>query len=355
MASSEPKTPFRIGISIGDLNGIGPEIILKTLSDPRIYRHATPIIYGSGKAVAFYKGVLDMEGFNYNVLNNWDQISLKTASVVNCWSDDVNIVPGEYNDEMGKYSLLAIDKAIADLQEGHIHAMVTAPVNKRNIQKFEKSFKGQTEHLAMRIGLGKPLMVLASGQVACAMVTTHIPLKDVAVSITEAAVAEKITGLNECLRQDFLIQKPRIAVLGLNPHAGDGGLLGDEDQAIIAPAIQKAKDKNILAFGPYSADGFYGSGSYRKFDGVLAMYHDQGLVGFKAISFGEGVNFTAGLPVVRTSPDHGTAYDLAGKGAASEGSFRNAFFMALDIAANRSQFREMHQNPLKRTIRAAER
>lgn len=349
------QSAFTIGITVGDLNGIGIEVILKTLDDNRILNHCIPVIYGSSKAVSYYRKMFDLERINYHIIDNIEHHRDNTINIINCWQEEVNITPGEYDETMGKYALMALDQASADLRDGKINALVTGPVNKHNIQKQAPDFRGQTEYLEQKIMMGKSMMILASDRLIMGLVTTHIPIRNVADAITSELVGSRIKQLNDALRKDFLIQKPRIAILGLNPHAGDGGLLGNEDEEIIQPAIEKARENNILAFGPYAADGFFGSGNYEKFDGILAMYHDQGLVAFKALSFGSGVNYTAGLPVVRTSPDHGTAYEIAGKGIANEESFRAALFMALDIAANRTDHAEMHRNPLKRGQLAEER
>lgn len=346
---------FPIGITIGDLNGVGIEVILKTLDDNRVLNHCVPIIYGSSKALSYYRKMFDLERINYHIIDNAEHIKEGTINVINCWQEEVNITPGEYSEEMGKYALMALNQASDDLRDGKIEALVTGPVNKHNIQTHAPGFRGQTEYLEQKIMMGKSMMLLASDQMCMGLVTTHLPLREVADAITQDLVTTRIKQLNESLRKDFLLQKPRIAVLGLNPHAGDSGLLGSEDEEIIMPAIKESRDNNILVYGPYSADGFFGSGNYQKFDGILAMYHDQGLVAFKALSFGHGVNFTAGLPVVRTSPDHGTAYEIAGKGEAHEDSFRAALFMALDIAGNRKGYKDMYRNPLNRKELAEER
>lgn len=350
------KPSFTIGITIGDMNGIGPEVLLKTLQDQRIFQHARIVIYGSPKPLAYYKNLLNIEDLSFHVTDSTGQLSHKTVSVMKCWEEEVNIAPGTSTAEMGKYALIALERATDDLKAGHIDAIVTAPVNKYNIQQHEPNFRGQTEYITARLEATDSAMLLASEEMVVGLVTTHVPLRDVAALVTPKRVAQKIRLLNQSLRKDFLVQRPRIAVFGLNPHAGDNGLLGHEDLEIIAPAIEECQQQDkILVFGPYAADGFFGAGHHRQFDGILAMYHDQGLVGFKALSFGSGVNFTAGLQVVRTSPDHGTAYDLAGKNMASPDSFRSALFLAIDILGNRSDYTEMHRNPLKRKVLSRDR
>ncbi len=296
-----------------------------------------------------------MEDFSFHIAKDTSQLSRKHPSVMNCWQEEVNITPGDSSSEMGKYALIALEKATDDLKAGHLDAIVTAPVNKFNIQQHEPNFRGQTEYITARLEETDSMMILASDAAVVGLVTTHVPLRDVTALVTPQKVESKIRLMDKMLRKDMLIQKPRIAVFGLNPHAGDNGLLGHEDQEIIQPAIETCHKDGILVYGPYPADGFFGAGHQRRFDGILAMYHDQGLVGFKALSFGAGVNYTAGLSRVRTSPDHGTAYDLAGKNEASPDSFRSALFMAIDILGNRSDYQEMHRNPLRRQSFSSER
>lgn len=349
------RPTFTIGITIGDMNGIGPEVILKTLEDNRIMHYCQPVIYGSSKTLSYYKKMLGMEDFSFHIAKDISQLSRKHPSVINCWQEEVNITPGDSSSEMGKYALIALEKATDDLKAGHLDAIVTAPVNKFNIQQHEPNFRGQTEYITARLEETDSMMILASEAAVVGLVTTHVPLRDVTALVTPQKVESKIRLMDKMLRKDMLIQKPRIAVFGLNPHAGDNGLLGHEDQEIIQPAIETCHKDGILVYGPYPADGFFGAGHQRRFDGMLAMYHDQGLVGFKALSFGAGVNYTAGLSKVRTSPDHGTAYDLAGKNEASPDSFRSALFMAIDILGNRTDYQEMHRNPLRRQSFTSER
>lgn len=346
---------FTIGITLGDMNGIGPEIILKVLSDKRIMDHCMPVVYGSAKALSYYKKLLGLDDFSFHIAKDTTQLSRKHPSVINCWQEEVNITPGDANAEMGKYALIALEKAVDDLKAGHLDAIVTAPVNKFNIQQHDPNFRGQTEYITARLEETDSMMVLASPELVVGLVTTHVPLRDVPALVTPEKVAAKIRLMHQMLRKDMLISKPRIAVFGLNPHAGDSGLLGHEDKDIIQPAIDECHKEGILAFGPYAADGFFGAGHQRKFDGIVAMYHDQGLVGFKALSFGTGINYTAGLSVVRTSPDHGTAYDKAGKNIANPDSMRSALFMAIDILGNRSAFTAMHRNPLRKQTFTADR
>jgi 4-hydroxythreonine-4-phosphate dehydrogenase len=330
---------LKIGISIGDVNGIGLEIILKTLADSHIYDYCTPIVYGHTKVASFYRRTTHIEELNFTVINHPSEAvnrkDHKKPSMINCWEEDVKIEPGIVNAVVGKYSFLSLEKATNDLLSGEIDALVTAPINKDTIQGEEFNFPGHTEYLQSRGGAEESLMFLVSDTIRVGVVTGHIPLAKVAESITGEKILAKLKLMNSSLRNDFWIQKPRIAVLGLNPHAGDNGLIGDEEQNVIIPAIAEARNNNILAFG-----------SYLQFDAVLAMYHDQGLIPFKQIAFESGVNFTAGLNFVRTSPDHGTAYDIAGKNQASEVSFREAIFMAMHIVKRRRETLELEENPL---------
>ncbi len=325
----------KIGISIGDLNGIGPEIILKTLSDSRVNSMITPVIYGQSRVLSFYKKNLGIEEFNYSQVKQKGQFSVKQINVVNCWEDVIELKPGEASKESGKASLIAIEKAVEELKEGLIDALVTAPIDKSSIHSEAFPFKGHTEYLNKAFGINESLMILAGEKMRVGLVTEHVPIREVAQHITKEKIEAKLKIFDQSLKNDFGINKPRIAVLGLNPHAGDQGLIGDEEEKIIKPIIIDLKNKGKLVFGPFSADGFFASGQYSKYDGILAMYHDQGLVGFKSHNFENGVNFTAGLPAVRTSPDHGTAYNIAGKNLASENSLRQAIFMASDIVKNR--------------------
>jgi 4-hydroxythreonine-4-phosphate dehydrogenase len=337
---------LKIGISIGDVNGIGLEVIIKTLIDNRIYDYCTPIVYGHTKVASFHRRAINAGDLNFHVINHASQAQHKKPNMINCWEEDVKIDLGEVNEIGGKYALLSLQRATDDLISGDIDALVTAPINKDNIQSDEFKFPGHTEYLQERAGAAESLMFLVSDTLRVGVVTGHIPLNKVAESVTLEKIVAKLKLMDASLQQDFWIRKPKIAVLGLNPHAGDNGLIGTEEQNIIAPAIEEARANDILAFGPYSADGFFANGTYMQFDAVLAMYHDQGLIPFKQISFESGVNFTAGLNFVRTSPDHGTAYDIAGKNQASEISFREALFAATHIVRHRRETAELMENPL---------
>lgn len=339
---------IRIGITQGDINGVGYEVILKTFEDPMMLELCTPIIYGSPKVAAYHRKSLDLST-NFSIVNSASEAMPDKLSVVNCTDDEVKVEFSKADPEAGKAALSALEKAIEEYREGLIDAIVTAPINKHTIQSEEFPFPGHTEYIEERLGDGeKALMILMKGDFRVALVTGHIPIAQVASTITKELIEEKLEIFNRSLKQDFGIGAPRIAVLALNPHAGDGGLLGMEEQEIIIPAIQEMAAKGVLCFGPYPADGFMGSGNLSHFDGVLAMYHDQGLAPFKALAMDEGVNYTAGLPVVRTSPAHGTAYDIAGKGVASEDSFRQAVYVAIDVFRNRLHEKNMRANPLRK-------
>jgi 4-hydroxythreonine-4-phosphate dehydrogenase len=336
----------KIGISIGDVNGIGLEIIIKTLIDHRVYDYCTPVVYGHTKVASFYRRTIEANEFNFNVIAHPSQAQHKRANMINCWEEDVRIEPGVINKEAGKFALMSLQRATNDLIEGHIDALVTAPINKDTIQSEEFHFPGHTEYLQERAGAPDSLMFLVSDTLRVGVVTGHIPVADVARSITVEKILSKLRMMNASLRNDFWIRKPKIAVLGLNPHAGDNGVIGNEELTTIIPAIEEARANDILAMGPYSADGFFASGTYLQFDAVLAMYHDQGLIPFKQVAFESGVNFTAGLNIIRTSPDHGTAYDIAGKNKASEVSFREALFTAIHVVKHRRETAELNENPL---------
>ena len=337
---------LKIGISIGDVNGIGLEIIIKTLADSKIFDYCTPIVYGHTKVASFYRRATEVNELNFNVITEASQALPKRANMINCWNEDVKIEPGVFNKEVGKYAFLSLERATNDLLAGHIDALVTAPINKDTIQSEEFHFPGHTEYLQFRGDAGDSLMFLVSDTLRVGVVTGHIPIAKVAESITTEKILSKLRLMDASLRTDFWIRKPRIAVLGLNPHASDNGLIGNEEADIITPAIEEARANDILAMGPYAADGFFANGTYLQFDAVLAMYHDQGLIPFKQIAFESGVNFTAGLNFVRTSPDHGTAYDIAGKNLASEVSFREAIFTAIHIVKRRRETLELEENPL---------
>lgn len=323
-----------IGITLGDFNGVGPEVILKTVADNRITKICTPVIYGSNKLLLKYKKLIGIEEINFTVGKAIDAISHKKINVINCWDDDFDIQPGSVTPEAGRCAYLSLSQATQDLVDKKIDALVTAPINKKNIQSSDFNFAGHTEYFASKANGKDNLMLLVSDTLRVGVVTGHIPLSQVTQQITKEKVLSKINILHHSLINDFQIQKPKIALLGINPHAGEDGLLGNEEQIILAPLIEELKNKGMLIYGPFPADGFFGNGTFKKFDGILAMYHDQGLAPFKTLAFEQGVNYTAGMPFVRTSPDHGTAYDLAGKGIASENSFREAMYMAIDIVKN---------------------
>lgn len=327
-----------IAITIGDVNSIAPEVIIKALEDDRILKLMTPVVYGSGKILSYYRKALNIRDFNYFQIKKLEELSDKKLNVLNLWEETVSITMGQSSEEAGKYAFLSIKSAVEDAIAGKVDAVVTAPINKNNIQSDDFRFAGHTEYLTQMAGVKDSLMLLVDGDLRVGVVTGHIPIQQVSEKVTRETIESKLDILEKSLKQDFGIKKPRIAVLGLNPHAGDGGVIGNEEEEIIKPLIEKRKEKGKLIFGPFPADGFFGSHQYKKFDAVLAMYHDQGLIPFKSLAFSNGVNYTAGLPFVRTSPDHGTAYDLAGKGVADEASMRQALFLAIDIIKNRKEY-----------------
>lgn len=342
------ENKIRVGITQGDVNGIGYEVILKTFEDPTMLELCTPIIYGSPKVAAYHRKALNLST-NFSIINTASDASYNKLSVLNCGNDDVKVELSKPDVEAGKAALDALEKALKDYKDGLIDVLVTAPINKHTIQSESFSFPGHTEYIEERVGDGnKSLMILMKGDLRMALVTGHIPLANVATTITKERIKEKLTIFNKALKQDFAISAPRIAVLSLNPHAGDNGLIGTEEKDIIEPVIQEMASKGVICYGPYPADGFMGSSNFANFDGILAMYHDQGLAPFKALAMDEGVNYTAGLPIIRTSPAHGTAYDIAGKGVASEDSFRQAIYTAIDIYRNRLRFKEASANPLRK-------
>ncbi len=338
---------IKVGITHGDINGISYEVIIKTLMDPRILELCTPVVYGSPKVAAYHRKVLNINNFSFNHIRSASEANPRRANIINCVSDDVRVDLGKPSREAGQAALAALQRAIADLQDNLIDVLVTAPMNKATIHSEEFPFPGHTEYIEQSFGeTGDSLMMMVGERLRVALVTTHLPIAEVPEQITAGKVYAKARTLEESLMRDFGIRKPRIAVLGLNPHAGESGLLGREEEEQIIPAIRRLREENRLVFGPYPADGFFGAGDFARFDAVLAMYHDQGLTPFKSICFERGVNFTAGLPVVRTSPDHGTAYELAGKGKASPDSFRQALYLALDIYRNRQMHDELTANAL---------
>ncbi|MFN9112549.1 MAG: 4-hydroxythreonine-4-phosphate dehydrogenase PdxA [Bacteroidota bacterium] len=339
--------PIRVGITIGDINGIGPEVIMKALGDNRILLDCTPIIYGSTKVFAHYKKILNDQEFTYQSCKSVEEAVHRKINVVNCWNDEVNFDSGQATEIGGKCAFLALERATQELASGKIDVLVTAPISKDAMGKSGFQFPGHTEYLADLAGEHEALMVMVSSSLRVALVTTHIALKDVSTSLTRDGILKKINMFDASLKKDFGIIRPKIAVLGLNQHAGENGKMGTEEQELIMPAINAARNQDVLAFGPYPADGFFGSSSRYQYDGVLAMYHDQGLSAFKALAFEEGVNYTAGLPIVRTSPDHGTAYDIVGQDKASALSMRSAIFLAMDIFRTRKRIRQITANPLQ--------
>lgn len=339
---------LRVAITHGDTNGIGYEVIFKTFADQAMLELCTPIIYGSPKVAAYHRNALGIQA-NFTIINSAEEAHQGKLNLIPTFEEEVKVELGTPSKEAGTAALAALERAMEDYKKGLFDVLVTAPINKNNIQGEQFSFCGHTEYIENRIGDGShALMILANSMMKVALVTTHLPIKDVAAAITEQAIVEKATIFSNSLKRDFRISNPRIAVLSLNPHAGDDGLIGKEEQEIITPAVKKLSENGVLAFGPFASDGFFGRGTYGSFDGVLAMYHDQGLAAFKALDTGDGVNFTAGLPIVRTSPDHGTAYEIAGKGVADEASLRKAVYMAMDIFRNRADHDEPTANPLKK-------
>jgi 4-hydroxythreonine-4-phosphate dehydrogenase len=338
---------IRVGITQGDINGVGYEVILKTLSDARVYENQAVIIYGSAKVAAYHKKALELNSVNLTIVNTAREAAFGRVSIVNCTDDEVKVELSHSTAIAGRASFQSLERATQELKEGLIDVLVTAPINKSNIQSDNFHFPGHTEYFESVFGDGKSaLMLMISPIMRVAVATGHIPLSEVSAAIDIESLLVKLKILNKSLKRDFNIVKPRIAVLGLNPHAGDDGLIGKEDKEIIAAAVARAQEQRICCFGPIPADGFFGSGDFKKYDGILAMYHDQGLIPFKALSMESGVNYTAGLPIVRTSPAHGTAYSIAGQNIASEESFREAYYMACDIYMNRLGYAEINKNPL---------
>lgn len=339
--------PVKVGLSIGDINGIGPEVLMKALGDSRILQDCTPIIYGSTKVFAQYKKILNDNEFSYQSCKTAEEAQAKKINIVNAWQDEIELEIGLATEQGGACAFQALELATQDLAAGKIDVLVTAPISKEAMGKTGFKFPGHTEYLADLSGTDDALMVMVSGNLRVALVTTHIALKEVSTALTKEKILKKIKAFEASLKKDFGLIRPKIAVFGLNPHAGENGKMGTEEQEIIAPAINAARNEDILAFGPYPADGFFGSTSRTNYDGILAMYHDQGLTAFKALAFDDGVNFTAGLPIVRTSPDHGTAFDIAGQNKASENSLRQAIYTSIDVYRSRKFVREIGLNPLK--------
>lgn len=339
MSDSTKKKKPLIGITIGDINGIGPEVIIKSLSDSRILKQFTPIIYGSSKVISFYKKSLENENFSFQQIKSPEKAFHKKINVINVWEDVLEITPGKANDIGGKSARLSLVRATEDLKSGKIDAITTAPLSKELVQSDEENFNfpGHTEYLTKADGSSESLMFLVHDQLRVGVVTGHIPLKEVSESLTEDKLKSKLKIMVKSLQKDFGIKKPKIAVLGLNPHAGENGLLGDEEEKIITPIIEELRNGHDLIFGPFPADGFFGTSAQSSYDGIMAMYHDQGLTPFKTLAFDSGVNYTAGLNIVRTSPDHGTAFAIADKNEADPTSFRNALYLANDIIRQRKE------------------
>ncbi|HVM88868.1 MAG TPA: 4-hydroxythreonine-4-phosphate dehydrogenase PdxA [Puia sp.] len=348
--SMQQQRPL-IGITTGDLNGIGIELIIKTFSDHRVLELCTPVIFASNKVINFYRKSIPETNFNYQSTKDFNRISHKQVNIFNCWEDEVAITPGQLTEAAGLYAVKSLTAATEALRDKKIQGLVTAPIHKKNTQSVSFNFTGHTPYLKHVFGVSDVLMLMAAEDLRVGLVTEHVPVSEIAKNITRDTIVSKLNILKDSLIKDFGIGKPKIAVLGLNPHAGDEGLIGKEEEEIIKPAIKEAKH-NMLVFGPYSADAFFARGQQGKFDAVLAMYHDQGLIPFKSLSVGEGVNYTAGLPAVRTSPDHGTAFDIAGKNKADASSFIASIYTCIDIINNRSEYEENRKNPMKKVAPA---
>ncbi len=344
--SNELPKPV-IGFTCGDLNGIGIELILKTLTDHRLLDVCTPVIFASNKSLNFYRKGLPDANFNYSNTKEINRLNPKQVNVFNCWEEEVAITPGQLTDIGGKYALISLQHATQALKEGHIQGLVTAPIHKKNIQSADFNYSGHTPYFKAYFNVPDVVMLMVAENMRVGVVTEHVPVTEVGKYITKENILGKLKIINSSLQKDFGIDKPKIAVLGLNPHAGDEGLIGNEEETIIKPAIKEAKH-NMMVFGPYSADAFFARGQFERFDAVLAMYHDQGLIPFKSLAIGEGINYTAGLPVIRTSPDHGTAFDIAGKGKADHASFLSATFECIEIIRKRLGYAEMRLNPLRK-------
>lgn len=334
-----------VGISLGDLNGIGVEVILKTFEDNRMLDFCTPVIFGSSKIISFHKKALN-NSIQINEITSIDEINHAKLNLLNIWNEDVEVEIGKASKVSGEYAAKSLEHSVEQLKKNKIDVLLTAPINKETIQSEKFCFPGHTEFLEEKLD-GKSLMILMTNELKIGLITGHIPIAKVAETISPELIKEKVEIMHQSLRQDFGINKPKIAVLGLNPHCGDKGVIGKEEDLIIKPTIDQIKENGKLVYGPYSADGFFGSKTYEKFDGILAMYHDQGLAPFKALSFGNGVNYTAGLSEIRTSPDHGTGFDIAGKNIADPSSFKAALFTAIDVFKSRKEYKELTKNPLK--------
>jgi 4-hydroxythreonine-4-phosphate dehydrogenase len=337
-----------IGITVGDLNGIGPEVIIKAVADNRILDMCIPVIFGSTKLINFYKKSITDGNFSFNSTKDWNKIHPKQVNVFNCWEDEVNFTPGQLTEAGGKYAVQALQSAVDALKLGNIHGLVTAPIHKKNVQAANFPYSGHTPFLRHEFGTNNVVMLMVAENLRVAVLSEHVPIAEAAKHVTKENIVSALQTLNKSLQRDFGIDKPKIAVLGLNPHAGDEGLIGEEEIKVIKPAIQAAKDQGILALGPYSADAFFARHHFNQFDAVLAMYHDQGLIPFKSLATGNGTNFSAGLPIVRTSPDHGTAFDIAGQGKADAHSMLSAIYSCVDIIRQQEEHDYYRRDPLKK-------
>ena len=345
---------LKIGISIGDLNGIGPEVVLKSLKDESLFKYIIPVIYASTKVISYHRNILKGDIPSYQSVSGVDRLKSDVINVINCWRENVNIQLGTGTEESGKYAWMALDQAANDLVEGKIDALVTAPISKEALKMAGFPFDGHTEFLADKCKGNQSLMLMVSDQMKMALATTHTAIRNVPDMITKELIEDKIHQLEDSLKKDFGIEKPVIAVFGLNPHAGEKGILGTEEEEVIRPSIISLKKNGMIVMGPYPSDGFFRAAQYKKFDGILAMYHDQGLIPFKALSFNNGVNYTANLPVVRTSPDHGTGFEIAGKNQANPDSFRHAIYTAIDIVRNRKIFDELSKEVVEKKPKPSE-
>jgi 4-hydroxythreonine-4-phosphate dehydrogenase len=348
LSNNLPENKPVIGFTCGDLNGIGAELILKSLSDNRFLDFCTPVVFASNKVINFYRKSIADVNFSFASVKEFNKVNPRQVNIFNCWEEEVAINPGILTDIGGQYAIKSLLAATRALKDGKIDAMVTAPLHKKNVQSLDFAYTGHTPFLKNFFGVHDVLMLLIAENFRVGLVTEHIPVTDIASNITKDRIVSKLSILHASLKKDFDIERPKIAVLALNPHAGDDGIIGTEEEEIIRPAIKEAKQHNMLVMGPFSADAFFARGQYNKFDAVLAMYHDQGLIPFKSLALGEGVNFTAGLPGIRTSPDHGTAFDIAGKDRADPSSFRAAIFCCIDILKNRRIYEENRKNPINK-------
>ncbi len=335
-----------VGITHGDINGISYEVIIKTFRDSRIFDFCTPVIYGSPKVAAYHRKALNIDNFSFTTVQSADELSIKKANIINCLDDNIRVELGKSTSMAGESAIISLENAVNDLADGKIDVLVTSPLSHRNTKNDTLNFKGHTQYLMEKFNTQDTLILMTSELMRVGVVSGHVPLSEVSKYVTEENILKKLRILNKALTEDFAIRKPKIAVLGLNPHAGDGGVIGKEESEIIMPAIDKANKEDILALGPFSADSFFGSENFTKFDAILSMYHDQGIAPFKALNFDTGVNYTAGLPIIRTTPNHGTAYEIAGLDKASPNSFREAVYMACNIYKNRKQYAKLNENLL---------